>query len=146
MLVNIQLLVSDSPSVCGWHEKPKKIFTSAPHEYVHESRSQIQSDPIGVTLTLHFPLLVSMSLSVCLHAGPPPQHISSRRHKDRAAGKPAKPKFSPYSSSQRHHSLQSVSALLFLPPPVTSWHFGIARVIAVCDSLSSVCFPRLRST
>ncbi|KAG7248394.1 hypothetical protein CRUP_016950, partial [Coryphaenoides rupestris] len=25
------------------------------------------------------------------------QHISSRRHKDRAAGKPAKPKYSPYS-------------------------------------------------
>uniref|UniRef100_H3CUX5 Zinc finger protein 385D n=1 Tax=Tetraodon nigroviridis TaxID=99883 RepID=H3CUX5_TETNG len=39
------------------------------------------------------------------------QHISSRRHKDRAAGKPAKPKFSPYTSSQRHHSLPSVSAL-----------------------------------
>lgn len=30
------------------------------------------------------------------------QHISSRRHKDRAAGKPAKPKFSPYTPSQRH--------------------------------------------
>lgn len=42
---------------------------------------------------------------------PPPQHISSRRHKDRAAGKPAKPKFSPYPASQRLHSLQSVSAL-----------------------------------
>ncbi|XP_026156122.1 zinc finger protein 385D-like isoform X1 [Mastacembelus armatus] len=30
------------------------------------------------------------------------QHISSRRHKDRAAGKPAKPKFSPYPPTQRH--------------------------------------------
>ncbi|KAI1902470.1 hypothetical protein AGOR_G00045100 [Albula goreensis] len=29
------------------------------------------------------------------------QHISSRRHKDRAAGKPAKPKYSPYSKSSR---------------------------------------------
>ncbi|XP_037532448.1 zinc finger protein 385D [Nematolebias whitei] len=29
------------------------------------------------------------------------QHISSRRHKDRAAGKPAKPKFSPYSKPQK---------------------------------------------
>uniref|UniRef100_A0A3B3SD41 Zinc finger protein 385D n=1 Tax=Paramormyrops kingsleyae TaxID=1676925 RepID=A0A3B3SD41_9TELE len=29
------------------------------------------------------------------------QHISSRRHKDRAAGKPAKPKYSPYSKPQR---------------------------------------------
>ncbi|XP_054619470.1 zinc finger protein 385D-like [Dunckerocampus dactyliophorus] len=34
------------------------------------------------------------------------QHISSRRHKDRAAGKPAKPKFNPYTPSQRHPSLQ----------------------------------------
>ncbi|MEQ2180774.1 hypothetical protein GOODEAATRI_004856, partial [Goodea atripinnis] len=29
------------------------------------------------------------------------QHISSRRHKDRAAGKPAKPKFSPYTPTQQ---------------------------------------------
>ncbi|KAM3872996.1 zinc finger protein 385D [Diretmus argenteus] len=29
------------------------------------------------------------------------QHISSRRHKDRAAGKPAKPKYSPYSKPQK---------------------------------------------
>ncbi|XP_075443050.1 zinc finger protein 385D isoform X3 [Ascaphus truei] len=29
------------------------------------------------------------------------QHISSRRHKDRAAGKPPKPKFSPYNKLQR---------------------------------------------
>ncbi|CAG5891774.1 unnamed protein product [Menidia menidia] len=29
------------------------------------------------------------------------QHISSRRHKDRAAGKPAKPKFSPYAPPQQ---------------------------------------------
>nr|XP_057903681.1 zinc finger protein 385B-like [Doryrhamphus excisus] len=37
------------------------------------------------------------------------QHISSRRHKDRAAGKPAKPKFNPYSPSQRPSSLHMVS-------------------------------------
>ncbi|XP_041823287.1 zinc finger protein 385D-like [Melanotaenia boesemani] len=36
------------------------------------------------------------------------QHISSRRHKDRAAGKPAKPKFSPYTPTQRHQSLQAI--------------------------------------
>ncbi|XP_075887159.1 zinc finger protein 385B isoform X2 [Nelusetta ayraudi] len=29
------------------------------------------------------------------------QHISSRRHKDRVAGKPSKPKYSPYSKQQR---------------------------------------------
>ncbi|KAM9823795.1 zinc finger protein 385D-like [Neosynchiropus ocellatus] len=36
------------------------------------------------------------------------QHISSRRHKDRAAGKPAKPKFSHYSPTQRQQSLTQV--------------------------------------
>ncbi|XP_023382657.1 zinc finger protein 385D-like [Pteropus vampyrus] len=29
------------------------------------------------------------------------QHISSRRHKDRAAGKPPKPKYSPYNKLQK---------------------------------------------
>ncbi|XP_072226825.1 zinc finger protein 385D-like [Leuresthes tenuis] len=40
------------------------------------------------------------------------QHISSRRHKDRAAGKPAKPKFSPYSPTQRHQGLQAIRLTL----------------------------------
>lgn len=40
------------------------------------------------------------------------QHISSRRHKDRAAGKPAKPKFSPYTPTQRHQSLQAIRLTL----------------------------------
>uniref|UniRef100_A0A3P9N2D1 Zinc finger protein 385D n=1 Tax=Poecilia reticulata TaxID=8081 RepID=A0A3P9N2D1_POERE len=35
------------------------------------------------------------------------QHISSRRHKDRAAGKPAKPKYSPYSKPQKGQTKQS---------------------------------------
>uniref|UniRef100_S4RMS0 C2H2-type domain-containing protein n=1 Tax=Petromyzon marinus TaxID=7757 RepID=S4RMS0_PETMA len=30
------------------------------------------------------------------------QHITSRRHKDRSAGKPPKPKFSPYNKQHRH--------------------------------------------
>lgn len=42
------------------------------------------------------------------------QHISSRRHKDRAAGKPAKPKFSPYPPPQRHHGLPTVPTLVHL--------------------------------
>lgn len=37
------------------------------------------------------------------------QHISSRRHKDRAAGKPAKPKYSPYSKPQKGQTKQPVS-------------------------------------
>ncbi|XP_071356980.1 zinc finger protein 385D-like [Trachinotus anak] len=40
------------------------------------------------------------------------QHISSRRHKDRAAGKPAKPKFSPYTPTQRHQSFQAIRLAL----------------------------------
>ncbi|XP_039876106.1 zinc finger protein 385D-like isoform X2 [Simochromis diagramma] len=40
------------------------------------------------------------------------QHISSRRHKDRAAGKPAKPKFSPYTLTQRHQSFQAIRLTL----------------------------------
>ncbi|XP_054471612.1 zinc finger protein 385B [Anoplopoma fimbria] len=35
------------------------------------------------------------------------QHISSRRHKDRVAGKPSKPKYSPYNKQQRSPSLVS---------------------------------------
>lgn len=39
----------------------------------------------------------------------PSQHISSRRHKDRAAGKPAKPKYSPYSKPLKGQTKQPVS-------------------------------------
>uniref|UniRef100_A0A3P9N9B4 Zinc finger protein 385B n=1 Tax=Poecilia reticulata TaxID=8081 RepID=A0A3P9N9B4_POERE len=37
------------------------------------------------------------------------QHISSRRHKDRVAGKPSKPKYSPYNKQQRDSLTVSVS-------------------------------------
>ncbi|XP_040004759.1 zinc finger protein 385B [Xiphias gladius] len=37
------------------------------------------------------------------------QHISSRRHKDRVAGKPSKPKYSPYNKQQRNSLTVSVS-------------------------------------
>ncbi|KAK0145895.1 Zinc finger protein 385D [Merluccius polli] len=48
------------------------------------------------------------------------QHISSRRHKDRAAGKPAKPKFSPYPPAQRQqHGLQAVRLALRKDPDLT---------------------------
>ncbi|KAM3613512.1 uncharacterized protein V6R79_000839 [Siganus canaliculatus] len=40
------------------------------------------------------------------------QHISSRRHKDRAAGKPAKPKYSPYSKPQKGPSKQPIKLSL----------------------------------
>ncbi|XP_034384831.1 zinc finger protein 385D [Cyclopterus lumpus] len=51
------------------------------------------------------------------------QHISSRRHKDRAAGKPAKPKYSPYSKPQKGPTKQPVNVSLGkerLCPPLTS--------------------------
>ncbi|XP_034030188.1 zinc finger protein 385D [Thalassophryne amazonica] len=41
------------------------------------------------------------------------QHISSRRHKDRAAGKPAKPKYSPYSKPQKGQAKQPIKFSLF---------------------------------
>ncbi|XP_053288186.1 zinc finger protein 385D [Pleuronectes platessa] len=40
------------------------------------------------------------------------QHISSRRHKDRAAGKPAKPKYSPYSKPQKGLTKQPITLTL----------------------------------
>ncbi|CAI5789956.1 finger 385C isoform X2 [Podarcis lilfordi] len=57
------------------------------------------------------------------------QHMNSRRHKDRLAGKPAKPKYSPYSKLQKNTALASKLALQkhltktlaarFLPGPLT---------------------------
>ncbi|XP_039973772.1 zinc finger protein 385D isoform X2 [Xiphias gladius] len=40
------------------------------------------------------------------------QHISSRRHKDRAAGKPAKPKYSPYNKPQKGQTRQPIKLTL----------------------------------
>ncbi|XP_069010431.1 zinc finger protein 385B isoform X2 [Embiotoca jacksoni] len=53
------------------------------------------------------------------------QHISSRRHKDRVAGKPSKPKYSPYNKQQRSSLTELVKSSLspsflsapFAPPP-----------------------------
>ncbi|XP_074835215.1 zinc finger protein 385C-like isoform X3 [Carettochelys insculpta] len=58
------------------------------------------------------------------------QHVSSRRHKDRLAGKPPKPKYSPYNKLQKNAVLASKLALQkhltktlaarFLPSPLTA--------------------------
>ncbi|NXF98201.1 Z385C protein, partial [Eubucco bourcierii] len=58
------------------------------------------------------------------------QHMSSRRHKDRLAGKPPKPKYSPYSKLQKNAALASKLALQkqltktlatrFLPSPLAA--------------------------
>ncbi|XP_043392715.1 zinc finger protein 385C isoform X2 [Chelonia mydas] len=58
------------------------------------------------------------------------QHVSSRRHRDRLAGKPPKPKYSPYNKLQKNAVLASKLALQkhltktlatrFLPSPLTT--------------------------
>uniref|UniRef100_A0A3P8V253 Zinc finger protein 385D n=1 Tax=Cynoglossus semilaevis TaxID=244447 RepID=A0A3P8V253_CYNSE len=51
------------------------------------------------------------------------QHISSRRHKDRAAGKPAKPKYSPYTKPQKGQTKQPIKLTLGKDrpcPPLTA--------------------------
>ncbi|KTF78070.1 hypothetical protein cypCar_00030812 [Cyprinus carpio] len=48
------------------------------------------------------------------------QHISSRRHKDRAAGKPAKPKYSPYTKTQRGATKQTVGSCILSFPSATA--------------------------
>ncbi|XP_041104352.1 zinc finger protein 385D-like isoform X2 [Polyodon spathula] len=47
------------------------------------------------------------------------QHISSRRHKDRAAGKPPKPKYSPYNKAQRGKTAPAVKLTLRKEPEKT---------------------------
>ncbi|KAM3596998.1 uncharacterized protein V6R79_024329 [Siganus canaliculatus] len=68
------------------------------------------------------------------------QHISSRRHKDRAAGKPAKPKFSPYSPNQRHQSFQAIRLALRknqdLTKPLASCL--LQRQLSVAASMASL--------
>ncbi|XP_041740926.2 zinc finger protein 385D-like [Coregonus clupeaformis] len=73
------------------------------------------------------------------------QHISSRRHKDRAAGKPAKPKFSPYGlPPQRNQNVQTVGIILRkeqdLAKPLVSCllqrHLSLAAAAAAMATLS----------
>ncbi|KAL8175950.1 UNVERIFIED_CONTAM: hypothetical protein K2H54_015651, partial [Gekko kuhli] len=69
------------------------------------------------------------------------QHMSSRRHKDRLAGKPPKPRYSPYSKLQKNAALASKLALQkhltktlaarFLPSP-----FAPATVCALPSPLT----------
>ncbi|KAM4601516.1 zinc finger protein 385D isoform 2-T2 [Polymixia lowei] len=77
------------------------------------------------------------------------QHISSRRHKDRAAGKPAKPKYSPYSKPQKGQTKQPVKLPLGkeLCQPMTAQILPshLAAVAAAAAAAMSNAFP-LRST
>lgn len=72
------------------------------------------------------------------------QHISSRRHKDRAAGKPGKPKFTPYPPSHRHqHNFQTIRLALRknqdLTKPLTS--SLLQRQISVAAAMATTMHP-----
>lgn len=59
------------------------------------------------------------------------QHISSRRHKDRAAGKPAKPKYSPYTKPQKGQTKQPVSHRKSPGFLISSRGPGVDKIISV---------------
>ncbi|XP_075465040.1 zinc finger protein 385B isoform X3 [Ascaphus truei] len=66
------------------------------------------------------------------------QHISSRRHKDRVAGKPMKPKYSPYNKLQRSPSILAAK-LAFqkdLLKPLAPTFFSSPLAAAVSSTLS----------
>ncbi|XP_056142266.1 zinc finger protein 385D [Lampris incognitus] len=73
------------------------------------------------------------------------QHISSRRHKDRAAGKPAKPKYSPYSKPQKGQTKQPAKMTISkeLCQPLTTQILP-AHLAAVAAAMSNTF--SLRST
>lgn len=72
------------------------------------------------------------------------QHISSRRHKDRAAGKPGKPKFTPYPPNPRHqNNFQTIRLALRknqdLTKPLTSCL--LQRQISVAAAMATTLHP-----
>ncbi|XP_031723186.1 zinc finger protein 385D isoform X1 [Anarrhichthys ocellatus] len=72
------------------------------------------------------------------------QHISSRRHKDRAAGKPAKPKYSPYSKPLKGQTKQPITLSLVkerLCPPLTTQILP-AHLASVAAALSNAFMHR----
>ncbi|KAM6967559.1 zinc finger protein 385D [Aplochiton taeniatus] len=75
------------------------------------------------------------------------QHISSRRHKDRAAGKPAKPKYSPYSKPQKGQTKQPVKLTMGkeLGQPLSAAQIIPAHLAAVAAAAMSNAFS-LRTT
>lgn len=68
------------------------------------------------------------------------QHISSRRHKDRAAGKPAKPKYSPYSKPQKGQTKQPIKLSLgkdLQPLPTQIIPAHLAAVAAAAAAINN---------
>lgn len=148
VLINMQQLTADQPSVCDCQSHPKD-FQARPSWIASISKPEMAKSQrsawilkFGASVRFVFyssfsspsccPSLMLLCVFVCL--SPPLQHISSRRHKDRAAGKPAKPKFSPYNPSQRHQGLHSVST----PPRFTVFDSPEAPLSSSRDRLSVV--------
>ncbi|XP_077431293.1 zinc finger protein 385D isoform X6 [Vanacampus margaritifer] len=75
------------------------------------------------------------------------QHISSRRHKDRAAGKPAKPKYTPYSKGATKQTIQQIKLNLGKdrPCPPLAAHLLPAQLMAAAAAAIGNTFPQ-RST
>ncbi|XP_077431292.1 uncharacterized protein znf385d isoform X5 [Vanacampus margaritifer] len=76
------------------------------------------------------------------------QHISSRRHKDRAAGKPAKPKYTPYSKgATKQTQIQQIKLNLGKdrPCPPLAAHLLPAQLMAAAAAAIGNTFPQ-RST
>ncbi|XP_019751506.1 zinc finger protein 385D-like isoform X2 [Hippocampus comes] len=63
------------------------------------------------------------------------QHISSRRHKDRAAGKVTKPKFKPYVAGQRLHTSQPKNHDQLKPPLTLASSLLHGQLAATMSSL-----------
>uniref|UniRef100_U3I506 Zinc finger protein 385C n=1 Tax=Anas platyrhynchos platyrhynchos TaxID=8840 RepID=U3I506_ANAPP len=78
------------------------------------------------------------------------QHMSSRRHKDRLAGKPPKPKYSPYNKLQKNAALASKLALQkhltktlatrFLPSPLTTAVCAVPGPLALRPAAATTLF------
>ncbi|XP_077382738.1 zinc finger protein 385D isoform X3 [Festucalex cinctus] len=73
------------------------------------------------------------------------QHISSRRHKDRAAGKPAKPKYTPYSKGATKQTQIKLSLGKDRPRPPLAAHLLPAQLMAAAAAAIGNTFPQ-RST
>ncbi|XP_061677366.1 zinc finger protein 385D isoform X2 [Syngnathoides biaculeatus] len=69
------------------------------------------------------------------------QHISSRRHKDRAAGKPAKPKYTPYSKGATKQTIKLTLGKERPCPPLTT-HLLPAQLMAAAAAALGGAFPQ----
>ncbi|KAB0349185.1 hypothetical protein FD754_014042, partial [Muntiacus muntjak] len=83
---------SSCPSAETEEEKAKRLLYCSLCKVAVNSASQLEAHNSGEMQ----PTVSNAVPSPCLQ-----QHISSRRHKDRAAGKPPKPKYSPYNKLQK---------------------------------------------